>query len=480
MVAAVPSASEGKSHARVAPWRLPWLEILMALSVAVVALASLRDESEAATASLADFAEAQTTLAEVTAAGLSVELSRTPIPGERGGPEAASADVAADGSEASARAMRRLIAGSAWLERRAVVLVLPPHADEFRRVDGNLVRSTVLREAVRADRSSIFLTRAQAAALGLPYRSAMAGIAVVTLPSTLRWAVVVARSARPERDRQARARWRLVLGATLVGLLMVGFASVALRTQRREFELQQALIASDLQRAREEHLAREGRAAMMLTFAAGVAHEVSTPLSVIAGRAEQIEWRSHDERTSRAATAILEQTERIRGVIRGFLQLARGGDPVLERVAPAAVVRAAIGLAQHRFSEAGVGLEARISDSLSMISGDARLLEQALVNLLLNACDACERGGEVEVHASVDGTSAMFAVLDDGKGISDEIMARVLEPFFTTKPTEEGTGLGLAITSEIVAIHRGTLKLEPRDPRGTIATMRVPTDAGRS
>ena len=115
-----------------------------------------------------------------------------------------------------------------------------------------------------------------------------------------------------------------------------------------------------------------------------------------------------------------------------------------------------------------------------MISGDARLLEQALVNLLLNACDACERGGEVEVRASVDGTSAMFAVLDDGKGISDEIMARVLEPFFTTKPTEEGTGLGLAITSEIVAIHRGTLKLEPRDPRGTIATMRVPTDAGRS
>lgn len=108
--------------------------------------------------------------------------------------------------------------------------------------------------------------------------------------------------------------------------------------------------------------------------------------------------------------------------------------------------------------------------------GDARLLEQALVNLLLNACDACRRGGRVTVGVATDGASVTFTVTDDGAGIRPEHAARVLEPFFSTKPSDQGTGLGLSITKEIVAIHRGTLALEPGAPQGTRATIRVPTE----
>jgi two-component system NtrC family sensor kinase len=237
-------------------------------------------------------------------------------------------------------------------------------------------------------------------------------------------------------------------------------------------------VRAELQRERDARLARENRAATMLTLAAGVAHEVSTPLSVIVGRAEQLEARAakEDVRGRRALKVILEQSDRIHGVVRGFLRLARGDAPVLDRVDPAAVVRAAVGLVEHRFVEAMVTLATDVPQELPTLRGDARLLEQALVNLLLNARDACGRGGRVRVQVAHEESHVTLAVLDDGTGIDPDIAARILEPFFSTKPHEQGTGLGLAIANEIVAIHRGTLTLEPRSPLGTRATIRVPIE----
>jgi signal transduction histidine kinase len=217
---------------------------------------------------------------------------------------------------------------------------------------------------------------------------------------------------------------------------------------------------------------------MMLTLAAGVAHEVTTPLSVIAGRAEQLASRAapDDERGKKNAQLILEQTERIREVIRGFLRLARGDNPVLSRIDPGTVVAGAVALVEHRFVSAGVALSVEPETHLPIVRGDANLLEQALCNLLINACDACERGGHVSITVEAMPDQVSFSVLDDGSGISVENAARLIEPFFSTKPSDKGTGLGLAITNEIVKIHRGTLSLAPRIPRGTSATISLPAD----
>jgi signal transduction histidine kinase len=95
--------------------------------------------------------------------------------------------------------------------------------------------------------------------------------------------------------------------------------------------------------------------------------------------------------------------------------------------------------------------------------------------LLLNACEACEPGGHVELAARSDAEQVAFVVTDDGAGISSEAAARAKEPFFTTKPQGIGTGLGLAIATEIVKSHRGELTIGPNPSgKGTRALIEIP------
>jgi signal transduction histidine kinase len=203
---------------------------------------------------------------------------------------------------------------------------------------------------------------------------------------------------------------------------------------------------------------------------------VATPLGVIVARVEQLLPRvSGDERAQRAVAVIGEQAARIGGIIRAFLGLARGGAPSLEHVDAALLAKAAVDLVEHRFTQCGIRITTAAASDLPQVACEPKLVEQAIVNLLLNACDACEGGGNVELAVRCDGQMVTFCVTDDGAGISPADALRAAEPFFTTKPEGSGTGLGLAIASEIVAHHHGTLSVAPRrDERGTKATIELP------
>jgi signal transduction histidine kinase len=276
--------------------------------------------------------------------------------------------------------------------------------------------------------------------------------------------VVVVATAQVERDREIRARWRLVLGVLVAVGLVVAFGGLAMRTHKKELALAQNLA-----------LARADKLATMGALATGIAHEVSTPLGVILGRAEQLLPKQTDDRAKRAVEAIIEQSQRIDAVIRGFLSLARGGTPALEHADPERLARSAAGLVAHRFEAAGVRLATEVDPALPKVPCDARLFEQVLVNLLVNACDACDKGGLVTLSVRADGGRVAFAVTDDGAGIDPADAARVTEPFFTTKPEGKGTGLGLAIANEIVKHHHGSLALRPREKgRGTRASVHLP------
>src|SRR5207249_2465417 len=151
--------------------------------------------------------------------------------------------------------------------------------------------------------------------------------------------------------------------------------------------------------------------------ASGVAHEISTPLAVIVGRAEQLAERA-GESERKPARIILEQAESIRQVIRGFLGLARGQHPQLGDARPEEIVEGARALVEHRFAQASLRLHVAVQPGLPPLRCDRRLLEHALVNLLLNACDASKPGGEVRLTAAAEDGSASFAVEDEGEGIA--------------------------------------------------------------
>lgn len=357
-----------------------------------------------------------------------------------------------------------------------LILVKSPGDDDFHATDGRVLRSPTLLAAFTEGLATLRLLPSQAAELGLPARTSMAGIAHVDAGKVGHWGVVAVASAARERDREKRARWRLVLGVVLASGLVLLFGGAALRRQRKGLDLQRELAVANVQHERDEELQRAERVATMGTFAMGIAHEVSTPLGVIVGRAEQLATRAQgDERTTRNAQAILAQADRIQHIVRRFLDMARGGPPSLERADPAQLVREAAASVQHRFVKAGVALRADVPTSMPAIHCDRELLEHAVINLLLNACEACQPGGHVELTARSDAQQVAFVVTDDGTGISSEAAARAKEPFFTTKAQGIGTGLGLAIATEIVKSHRGELTIGPNQGgKGTRALIEIP------
>jgi len=430
----------------------------MVAVIAGVAALGYWDERREYAATLDDFAQEQATLARSVADDIQGRLLE-----------------AAPESDAKVAELLRGVNHLGGPSALAVVAQTPTGA--ILTVDGREVRLPELASALAEGHATVRLAGAQAARLGLPERTAMAGLAHLDAGHLGRWGVAVVASAERQRDRERWARLRLVLSTSLAAALVVGFGGHALRRQRTELELQYELEVSKVERERDERLARLSKAATTVTLASGMAHEISTPLGVISGRAELLSQRvKGDEPASAAARAILEQSQRIKDVVQRFLNLARGGSPTLQDASPTALLDAAVALVEHRLEKAGVHLLRSESPPLPTVRCDPTLLEQAIVNLLLNACDACARGGTVEVGARATAEELTFDVRDDGAGIAERDAPHAGEPFFTTKPRGKGTGLGLAIVNEIAKCHRGSFVIERRQPRGTRASIRLPLE----
>jgi two-component system NtrC family sensor kinase len=426
----------------------------MVAIVAAVAGLAYWDARRESAAALQDFAVEQATLAKALGTALGIRA-------------AADSSVAEDA----------LLAGLRSIEREKALVIVTRRATDAAlwTTTGRPLVAPRLTEALDRGDEAVRIPREEATRFGLPPRTALAGLSRVDAGAAGTWDIVAIASAERERDREDWARRRLVLSVATAAGLALAFGGVAMRNQRKELELERELALSSVQQRRDERLERASKAAAMGTLAMGVAHEISTPLGVIAARAEQMMPRvAGDDRLSTSVAAILSQTDRINQVIRGLLGLARGDAPTGERTHPQTLIENAVTLVEHRFAKAGVRLLGPKDTDVPVVVGDPRLLEQAIINLLLNACDACQPGGEVEIQARREGNVVEIAVTDSGSGISLADVGRALEPFFTTKAREGGTGLGLTIAHEIVASHRGNLVFSAHLPRGTRAAIRLP------
>jgi len=231
-------------------------------------------------------------------------------------------------------------------------------------------------------------------------------------------------------------------------------------------------------RVLERNLQRAEKLATIGTLAAGVAHEVGTPLGIISGRAEQLLQRVADGETGEPArkglTSILAQVDKVSTTIRQLLDFARVRPVEAALLPPRQALAGAAALLEPHFRQRKVTLTVEAPAAIAPIFADAGQLEQVLVNLMMNACDACGAGGRVIARATERDGSVELTVSDDGAGIAPEHLPSVLDPFFTTKKRGQGTGLGLTIAADIVKNHGGTLHIDSTVGRGTTVRVRLP------
>jgi two-component system NtrC family sensor kinase len=457
-------------------WRTLLLALAMMLAIGGIAVLGVMDERSLVVGIRLEISREQRVLATVLATELREKLEGLAGDGPRFEQAQVEDGVWKFGDGEVVVEPRRILHGDALSDDGDHrVLVWSSATLELRSLAGELVSIPSVAHAIAEGEGRAWLTPKEAERLGLPEEPAVAGLASAHSERLGGWTVAVVSSIQRHSGRETRRYVRTIVVVGLASLVVLGFGLVLLRTQRKERSLERALAREALRAQQEAQLAREGRAATMMTFAAGIAHELSTPLGVIAMRAEQLENSAEDDRARRGARAITEQVGRIHDQARRFLAIARGASPLRERFPVTDVLDNAAARARHRFEHAGVRLEIGRCDTLPWLHGDARLLEHALTNLLLNACDASSAGDAVELTATVTGGSVELAVLDRGAGIDPAVRARI-RPFFSTKAEGEGTGLGLAIASEVMRMHRGELTLASRPGGGTRAVLRLPVD----
>ncbi len=230
--------------------------------------------------------------------------------------------------------------------------------------------------------------------------------------------------------------------------------------------------------AAEEQLRRADRLAAIGHLTAGLAHEIRNPLASLRGAAE-ILGDDHVPAAQRRdfSVILIEETERLDRVLGNFLEYARSQKPDAPRSCdlPQALgkIRA---LLEKKMQNAGIRLHENIHHDLPLVAMAEDLLRQVLLNLLLNAIQSMEKGGEISVEAvpAPQGRFIRLTITDQGPGIPEHLAEHIFDPFFTTKA--QGTGLGLAIVHKIMASHGGSIALDPRHPAGARFQLLMPIE----
>jgi hypothetical protein len=223
------------------------------------------------------------------------------------------------------------------------------------------------------------------------------------------------------------------------------------------------------QMSRAEHLATLGE------MAAGLAHEIRNPLAGIAGVVEII---GRDLPPQSPAVSVLgevrHEVTHINRIVTELLELARPKPPVYRAANLVSVAEHAAIFARDQAAARGVTLEIMRNPDVPMLEFDSGQIHQVLLNLLLNAVQACEQGGSVMVEFSVGQQQVTATVTDTGKGIPPEVLPNIFRPFFTTKGN--GTGLGLSLARRIVEDHGGRLEATSEVGKGTQFRMVLPKE----
>ena len=242
-------------------------------------------------------------------------------------------------------------------------------------------------------------------------------------------------------------------------------------------------MVASLERNREElnltieQLIHQEKFASLGEMAAGIAHEVGNPLSVIVGYSKMLLRKCPEGEQSDLLKRISEAAQRIDKLSKSLLLYSRPSEQTAEAVDVNGVIDDALTMVEHRFKEEkNYRVVERLSKNLQKITGSADRLQQVFVNLFINAFQAMPDGGTLTLSTenTPENDGIIIEVGDTGTGIPAEKISKIFDPFFSTKFPDKGTGLGLSITLRIITDHGGTIRVDSKPDRGATFVIRLP------
>jgi signal transduction histidine kinase len=238
--------------------------------------------------------------------------------------------------------------------------------------------------------------------------------------------------------------------------------------EERVAERTAALRASQARGIQQEKMAAFG------LLAAGIAHEVGNPLAALSSLVQMLQRHNPDLYTAEKLELAARQLGRIERTIRELVDFSRPASTVVTRVRPGEAVEEALGIAKYYQRTKQRAISTDLAPDLPPVRAVRDHLTQVVLNLVLNAIDATEKGGRIHLSGRLDEGFIRLSIEDDGRGIGLADRCRLFQPFFTTKP--HGTGLGLFVSRQIVEEMGGTLTYESTPGLGSTFIVRLPAD----
>jgi two-component system, sporulation sensor kinase E len=224
-------------------------------------------------------------------------------------------------------------------------------------------------------------------------------------------------------------------------------------------------------RGREARLRRAESLASLTTLAAGVAHEIKNPLGSIGIHMQLIQKSLASLENDQTAViedyvdVVNEEVERLNRIVVDFLFAVRPMNTVLEDAELNPILEDLLEFMQYELEEANVTLEANLADDLPLLQLDQKFIKQAVLNLVKNAISAMPEGGTLSVSTRLSGDDVILGISDTGVGMSDEVLNKIFEPYFTTK--DFGSGIGLTLVYKIVKEHMGDITVVSHEDKGS-------------
>jgi signal transduction histidine kinase len=258
--------------------------------------------------------------------------------------------------------------------------------------------------------------------------------------------------------------------------------AIAPLVTRRFHVIGRLIIMDDITErvALESQLSQADKLSSIGLLAAGVAHEVNTPLAVISSYAQMLAKQLQgDEQKSGLLEKITRQSFRASEIVNNLLNFSRTTGTEFSSISLNKVIADTLALLEHQFRTARIVVRDELAPDLPTIHGNPGRLQQVFLNLFLNAKDAMAEGGGTLTVSTSNGEGVNVTISDTGAGIPPEHMHRIYDPFFTTKaaPREgqgRGTGLGLSVTYGIIQEHAGKIRVESKPGTGTTFYLEFP------